>query len=316
MANPPPSNPFDTLMQPPELAAQDDAGTACVLVFNASDPSGASGLAADVLAIACVGAHPMPITTGVYLRDTTEILDFFALDEDAVESQARTVLEDVTVQTIKLGFLGSPETITVVAEIAADYDDVPIIAYMPSLSWWSDSEIDSYLDAFTELLMPQITVLVGNHSTLWRWLLPEWSSERSPSARDLAKAAADHGVPYTLITGIPLADQYIDNALATPEAVLGGEKFERFEATFVGAGETLSAALAALLANGDDLVAATKEALVFLDRSLDAGFRPGMGHVVPDRMFWAQPEEEETPLSEEEMRMLQTLDMPTSGTKH
>lgn len=316
MANQPPSSPFDSLLTPPEIEAQDDASTAGVLVFNANDPSGASGLAADVLAIACVGAHPMPVTTGVYVRDTAEILDFFALDEDAVESQARAVLEDVTVQTIKLGFLGSPEIITVVAEMATDYDDVPIIAYMPSLSWWSDTEIDSYLDAFTELLMPQVTVLVGNHSTLWRWLLPEWSSERSPSARDLAKAAADHGVPYTLVTGIPLADQYIDNALATPEAVLGGEKFERFEATFIGAGETLSAALAALLANGDDLVAATKEALVFLDRSLDAGFRPGMGHVVPDRMFWAQPEEEEAPLSDDEMRMLQTLDMPTSDTKH
>jgi hydroxymethylpyrimidine/phosphomethylpyrimidine kinase len=316
MANPPPSSSFDSLLPPSDTEPQDDVSTACVLVFNASDPSGASGLAADVLAVACVGAHPMPVTTGVYVRDTAEILEFFALDEDAVESQARAVLEDVTVQTIKLGFLGSPEIITVVAEMATDYDDVPIIAYMPSLSWWSDTEIDSYLDAFTELLMPQITVLVGNHSTLWRWLLPEWSSERSPSARDLAKAAADHGVPYTLVTGIPLADQYIDNALATPEAVLGGEKFERFEATFIGAGETLSAALAALLANGDDLVAATKEALVFLDRSLDAGFRPGMGHVVPDRMFWAQPEEEETPLSDEEMRMLQTLDMPTSDTKH
>jgi hydroxymethylpyrimidine/phosphomethylpyrimidine kinase len=317
MANPPPTSPFDKLLEAPSVEAPDDASTACVLVFNANDPSGASGLAADVLAIACVGAHPMPITTGVYVRDTTEILEYFALDEDAVESQARSVLEDIPVQTMKLGFLGSPETITKVAEIAADYDDVPIIAYMPSLSWWSDTEIDSYLDAFTELLMPQITVLVGNHSTLWRWLLPDWSSERSPSARDLAKAAAEHGVPYTLVTGIPLPDQYIDNVLTTPETVLGGEKFERFEATFVGAGETLSAALAALLANGDDLVAATKEALVFLDRSLDAGFRPGMGHVVPDRMFWAQPEEpDDAPLSDEEMRMLQTLDMPTSDTKH
>lgn len=316
MANPPPTHPFDSLLEVPAAETDDEASTACVLVFNASDPSGASGLAADVLAIACVGAHPMPITTGVYVRDTTEILEHFALDDDAVESQARAVLEDVSVQTIKVGFLGSPETITKVAEIAADYDDVPIIAYMPSLSWWADAEIDSYLDAFTELLMPQITVLVGNHSTLWRWLLPDWSSERSPSARDLAKAAAEHGVPYTLVTGIPLPDQYIDNVLTTPETVLGGEKFERFEATFIGAGETLSAALAALLANGDDLVAATKEALVFLDRSLDAGFRPGMGHVVPDRMFWAQPEEDEAPLSAEEMRMLQTLDMPTSDTKH
>jgi hydroxymethylpyrimidine/phosphomethylpyrimidine kinase len=257
MAQPSPPqslNPFDSLADLPTEDADDGDQTACVLCFNANDPSGAAGLAADVLAIACVGAHPMPITTGVYVRDTAEILEFFPLDEDAVESQARAVLEDVAVQIIKVGFLGSPESITVVAEIAADYDDVPVVAYMPSLSWWTDAETDSYLDAFTELMLPQTTVLVGNHSTLWRWLLPDWSSQRSPSARDLAKAAFDHGVAYTLVTGIPLPDQYIDNVLATPEAVLGGEKFERFEATFIGAGETLSAALAALLANGDGLV--------------------------------------------------------------
>ncbi len=316
MANPSPSTPFDSLLPTAQEDAGDDTETACVLSFNASDPTGATGTAADVLAIACVGAHPMPVITGIYTRDTSEILEHFAIDEDTVESQARAVLEDVSVQTIKLGFLGSPETISVVAAIATDYDGVPVIAYMPSLSWWTDNEIDSYLDAFNELLMPQITVLVGNHSTLWRWLLPDWSSERSPSARDLAKAAAAYGVPYTLVTGIPLPNQFIDNVLATPEAVLGGEKFERFEATFIGAGETLSAALAALLANGDDLVAATHEALVFLDRSLDAGFRPGMGHVVPDRLFWAQPEDEDPAISDEEMRVLQTLDMPTSDTKH
>ncbi|MGO4611908.1 hydroxymethylpyrimidine/phosphomethylpyrimidine kinase, partial [Variovorax sp. 2RAF20] len=28
-------------------------------------------------------------------------------------------------------------------------------------------------------------------------------------------------------------------------------------------------------------------------RCLDAGFRPGMGHVLPDRLFWAQPEDED-----------------------
>jgi hydroxymethylpyrimidine/phosphomethylpyrimidine kinase len=35
------------------------------------------------------------------------------------------------------------------------------------------------------------------------------------------------------------------------------------------------------------------EALTFLDQSLDAGFRPGMGNVVPDRFFWALPPAEE-----------------------
>jgi hydroxymethylpyrimidine/phosphomethylpyrimidine kinase len=163
---------------------------------------------------------------------------------------------------------------------------------MPSLSWWEESRIDSYLDAFRELLLPQTTLLVGNHSSLWRWLLPDWPGERNPSARDIAKAAADLGATYTLVTGIPLPDQFIDNVLATPQAVLYSEKFERFEAVFSGAGETLSAALTALLANGHELQAATAEALTYLDHSLEAGFHPGMGHIVPDRMFWAQAEDD------------------------
>ena len=81
--------------------------------------------------------------------------------------------------------------------------------------------------------------------------------------------------------------------LASPQGAITGEKFERFEATFVGAGDTLSAALAALLATGVELHAAVGEALAFLDQALDAGFRPGMGNVVPDRFFWALPAEGE-----------------------
>ena len=56
----------------------------------------------------------------------------------------------------------------------------------------------------------------------------------------------------------------------------------------VGAGDSLSSALASLLAAGAELQAAVGEALTFLDQSLDGGFRPGMGNVVPDRFFWAR----------------------------
>ena len=87
---------------------------------------------------------------------------------------------------------------------------------------------------------------------------------------------------------MPAQEQFIENVLASPQSVLYSEKFEHFEASFAGAGDTLTAALAALLANGHDLQAATAEALTYLDHSLDAGFQPGMGHLVPDRLFWAQ----------------------------
>jgi hydroxymethylpyrimidine/phosphomethylpyrimidine kinase len=298
--------------------ASDEASPACVLVFNASDPSGAGGLTADISTIASVGGHPIAVVTGAYARDTAEIFDHFSFDDEAVSEQARIVLEDLPVQAIKVGFVGSPENISAIAEIAADYDEVPVIAYMPNLSWWQDDLIDQYLDAFRALLLPQASVLVGNHSTLWRWLLPEWRGERSPTARDIARAAAEMGVPYTLVTGIPLPEQFVENVLASPQTVLGSGKFELFDATFSGAGDTLSAALTALVASGNDLGEATSEALSYLDRCLDAGFRPGMGHIIPDRMFWAQPDEEDGDEDEplDETLAIEGFVMPPHDTKH
>lgn len=307
-------------MHPPSIddASPSDATgmqPACVLVFNANDPSGAGGLAGDVNAIASVGAHALPVVTGAYTRDTAEIVDHHAMDDDAVNEQARTILEDVSAQVIKIGFCGSAENLSAIAEIAADYADVPVIAYMPDLSWWSEVQIDLYLDAFRELVLPQTTVLVGNHSSLWRWLLPDWSSEKSPGPRDIARAANDKGVPYTLVTGILAPEQQIENVLASPQTVLYSERFERFEATFAGAGDTLSAALAALLASGSDLAESVQEALGYLDRCLDAGFRPGMGHIVPDRLFWAQsePDPDDTELDADSAAL---FDLPAHDTKH
>jgi hydroxymethylpyrimidine/phosphomethylpyrimidine kinase len=274
--------------------ADDAAGLACVLSFNANDPSGAGGVTCDATAIASVGAHCLPVCTGAYVRDTHGVTDFYPLDQEAVHDQARAVAEDVPVQVIKVGFVGTPENLSAIAELTSDYEGVPVVAYMPNLSWWEDDKIDAYLDAFRELLLPQTSVLVGHHSTLRRWLLPDWTGERNPGPRDIAKAAAELGVPFTLVTGLPLPNQHIDNALASPESILSHEKFERIEAVFAGAGDTLTAALAALLATGMDLPEATSEALHYLDRCLDEGFRPGMGQVIPDRLFWALPDGEET----------------------
>jgi hydroxymethylpyrimidine/phosphomethylpyrimidine kinase len=269
---------------------------ACVMSLNASDPSGAGGLAGDIATVAAMGAHTLPVVTSIVMRDTAEIFDHHPIDADAVAEQARTILEDVTIAGWKVGFLGSADAVSAVAEILSDYPDVPLVAYMPSLSWLDEDQLQPYLEAFRELILPAAEVLVGSHKTLQDFLLPEWDSERPPSARELAVAAGEHGTPYVLVTGVMLAskgsEQFIDNVLASPQGALTGEKFERFDAGFVGAGDTLAAALAALLAAGSELQAAVGEALSFLDQSLDAGFRPGMGNIVPDRFFWALPEAE------------------------
>ena len=272
---------------------------ACVMSFNASDPSGAGGLAGDIATIAAMGAHALPVVTAIVMRDTAEVFDQHAIESDAVVEQARSILEDVTLAGWKVGYLGSAETVSAVAEVLSDYPDVPLVSYLPPLPWIEEDQLQPYLDAFRELILPATEVLVGNHKTLTDFLLPDWDNERPPSARELAVAAGEHGTRYVLVTGVMLpakgSEQFIDNVLASPQGALTGEKFERFETVFVGAGDTLAAALASLLAAGSELQAAVGEALSFLDQSLDAGFRPGMGNVVPDRFFWALPPPDENP---------------------
>ena len=284
------------------------------MAFNANDPSGAGGLAADLNAIASASGYALPVVTGTYIRDTSEIRDHIAFDEEAVDEQARCALEDVTVVAFKAGFLGSPGNVGTVAEIASDYPEIPLIAYMGDLSWWDDLSRDTYLSAVQELLLPQASVLVGNHSSLCRWLLPEWEADKPPGPRDVARAAAMYGVSYTLVTGFNAADQHLESHLATPETVLATARYERFEATFTGAGDTLSAALAALLAAGTDLQTAVAEALTYLDQCLDAGFQPGMGHAVPDRLFWAHDEDESAEGETDDTPG--TLDFPLDNTRH
>ncbi|HMN93599.1 MAG TPA: bifunctional hydroxymethylpyrimidine kinase/phosphomethylpyrimidine kinase [Hydrogenophaga sp.] len=293
----------------------------CVMVFNTNDPSGAGGLAADLTAMASASVHVLPVVAGTYIRDTSEVHDHVAFDEDVLTDQARCALEDMPVQAFKVGFVGSPENLSAIASVTTDYPEVPVVAYMPDLSWWDELAIETYLDACVELLLPQTTVLVGNHNTLCRWLLPDWEGDRAPNAREIARAAAVHGVPYTLVTGFNAADQMLESHLASPEAVLAGARYERFEATFNGAGDTLSAALCALIAGGADLQTACAEALNYLDQCLDAGFQPGMGHATPDRLFWAHDDEvvEESSAEPADLPSDSTLDandFPLDTTKH
>jgi hydroxymethylpyrimidine/phosphomethylpyrimidine kinase len=290
-------NPDPSVADPGTVIAEEPPAPACVMSFNASDASGAGGSAGDIATISAMGAHTLPVITSIVLRDSAEVFDQHPIEAEHVAEQARTILEDVTLAAWKVGFLGNADNVAAVAEILSDYPDVPLVAYMPSLGWVDEDELQNYMEAFRELILPAAEVLVGNHKTLTDFLLPDWDNERSPSARELAVAAGEHGTRFVLVTGVMLPskgkEQWIDNVLASPQGALTGEKFELFEAGFVGAGDTLSAALAALLASGAELSDAVGEALQFLDQSLDAGFRPGMGNVVPDRFFWALPPPEE-----------------------
>jgi hydroxymethylpyrimidine/phosphomethylpyrimidine kinase len=72
-----------------DSGSEADGAPACVLSFNANDPTGAGGLTGDALVMGSVGAHLLPVMTGSYLRDSRETVDHAALDAAAIAQQAR-----------------------------------------------------------------------------------------------------------------------------------------------------------------------------------------------------------------------------------
>jgi hydroxymethylpyrimidine/phosphomethylpyrimidine kinase len=75
--------------------------------------------------------------------------------------------------------------------------------------------------------------------------------------------------------------------------------------------------LCGLLASGTPLETATQEALTYLDQSLSSGFRPGMGHILPDRLFWAEVDDGDEGLDEEDFpATAEDFSLPPPETKH
>ncbi len=272
--------------------ADTDEATPNVLVFNANDPTGAGGLGADVVAMACVGAHACPVVTGVWVRDTNRIHDHHALDAQVIADQAQAVGQDLDIAAIRVGFAGSVAGLQTVAEILVEFDDIPVVTSIPDLTWCDPDEIEAYLNALAESVLPLTTVLVANYNQLWRWLLEDWSHERPPRPRDMAGVAAAHGCAFVLVTGVPdVRSDHVLNVLATPEQELVSVAHLRLDAYFIGSLDTLSAALAGSLATGMEPVEAALESLSYLQACLANGHVPGMGAAIPNRMFWAQADE-------------------------
>src|SRR5437870_12869565 len=134
-----------------------------VLAFSASDPSGGAGVQADLLTLASMGCHPLSVITALTVQDTAGVENILPIDSDWVTDQARCLLEDMQIDAIKIGVLGSVENIAAIAEIVSDYPGVPLVLD-PVLASGRGDELasDEMMHALTELLLPHTTLLTPN----------------------------------------------------------------------------------------------------------------------------------------------------------
>lgn len=264
------------------------------MTFAGTDPSSGAGLQADILTFASIGCHPLSVVTAITAQDTVGVDGVLAMDSEWVNDQARAILEDVQVSAFKLGLLGSVENVAVIAEIMADYPDVPLLID-PILTSGRGDDLSSeeMMDAMIELLFPQATLITPNSLEARRFAFNDDMEEVSLTSLDEAAARLlGMGSEYVLITGTHERTQEVTNTLYGEDKLIKAYKWERLPGSYHGSGCTLTSAIAACMAHGLSIEDAVLEAQEYTWQTLKNGFRPGMGQYIPDRMFWARDEED------------------------
>lgn len=267
-----------------------------VLSFAASDPTCGAGLQADLLTLAVHGCHPLTAVTALTVQDTAGVEDMLHLDGGWVADQARTLLEDIPVAAFKLGMLGSVEAIAAVAAVLSDYPDVPVVFDPVLASGRGDAFADEdAVAAMIELLLPLTDILTPN-SLEARRLAQEFgtSGEPTPSLAECARRLIGAGAAHVLITGTHEHGRRVANVLYGSHGPMRSDEWDRLPGSYHGSGCTLASAIAANLAWGQPMPEAVRAAQHYTWHSLAAGFRPGMGQFIPNRL-WQHAESARVP---------------------
>lgn len=255
-----------------------------VLIFGPFDPTGASSLPADAVTFAALGCHTVSALTAILVRDTASIEDIQPAAPELLNDQARCMLEDMSIKAIKVGPIYTTETVSVIAQIAADYSDLPLLLHpgrIPYESLAEDIDAEDAQLAFFELLLPQTDIVVVSDSLLAYWvsqgLLPDAASDNP------AQALLEYGANWVLSCGTSVRPGQSAYVLQGRDKQTHTWAHDAVPLRLQDPEGPLTCAITAGLATRGDMVQ-TVEAALTRSRVLTArNFQPGMGQLLIDR---------------------------------
>ena len=236
---------------------------ATVLVFAGMDPSGGAGLSADILAIAAMGAHALPVTTALTVQDNERVLEVVPVDTALLVRQAEALTARFTIGAVKIGIPGNRANAGAIAELVARLH-VPVVLDPVLASGHGDALAQGDALAAIAALLDVATLVVPN----------------------LMEAAALGVVPcpHMLLTGGHGAGDIVVNRWRH-DGIEQAWSWPRLPGQFHGSGCTLAAAIAARLAQGDAMVDALARAQAFCHAALAQSFAIAPGQRIPRRFL-------------------------------
>src|SRR3954467_3528282 len=134
-----------------------------VLSIAGSDSGGGAGIQADLKAFARCGVHGMTAITAITAQNTVAVTGVWPLPAAAIHAQVQAVAEDIGVDAVKIGMLGTADTIAAVAAALDLVPDAPVVLdpVMVAESGARLLDEDAHA-ALVELLLPRAAVVTPN----------------------------------------------------------------------------------------------------------------------------------------------------------
>lgn len=258
-----------------------------VLSIAGTDPTGGAGIHADLKSIAANGGYGMAVITALVAQNTTEVRSIHTPPAAFLAEQLDVVSDDVTIDAVKIGMLGTAENARVVVTWLAKTAP-PIVVLDPVLKASTGGTLgrDDIPHALRDLL-PLCSVVTPNLDEL-AVLTGEPRASTWEAAIAQAQRLSEHFAVAVLVTGGHLGGPTSPDALVDAHDTLGtGRPVTRTTTPRVattnthGTGCSLSAALATNRARLDDWGTALNVSKKWLTASLqsadelDVGRGPG-----------------------------------------
>ena len=246
----------------------DSAQMPRILVIAGSDSGGGAGVQADIKTVTMLGGHAMTAITAITAQNTLGVSAVHAVPAEMVLAQIDAVIDDIGVDAVKIGMIGSAFTANVVADRLDRLPDVPVVFDPVMIATSGALLADEATIAAFGRLMDRATVTTPNLPELHRL-----TAQEDPVAAALALVGR-HGCAVLIKGGHEEGDALADALIE--EDNLTSWQGQRIATTSThGTGCTLASAIAVGLAEGMPLADAVARAREFVRIALHDA--PGLG---------------------------------------
>lgn len=272
-------------------------GLRAALAIGGLDPSGGAGLVADARTFTALGVHPMAVAATITYQSTLGVEGRFDLPAEAVVRQLEALFDDRVPNAVKTGALGTAAAVEAVASFIRGEYSGPLVVDPVAFAGEGGELLDAEgTEALIARLLPLATMVTPNAAEASR--LSGFEVRDVKDAEAAALRLISMGARSALVTGLEVSEE--GQAVAA-DVFCDGDEMEVFTAPWVaglrvhGTGCVLSAALAALLAEGSGLADAVRRAREFTAAAIRGAAFPGRGSGCADPQPAPEDDEVETP---------------------